>query len=729
MSSRSKAGWLLPGSHRPFFTKDCYIKHFMLPSLLTVFCQQGCVAGMRLALVIISLCSILQGTSMVTEESPENSFHDLGRMHVGAWHFDTPLLEFSGDVLTLDQADIAQTLSTNVVDVLQRLANVRFESYNGKASEAQIALRGFGENSGLRVLVVVDGQRMNRADLGGLEWQAIPIEDIATIDVIRGGQNTLYGNYALAGVVQITTRRGGRPRTKVSVQGGNDGYRQFTLDHAGSAKRWFWDAQAGATHDEGYREHSLTWNKNLAATVGRMFGADKQARWTCNAMVAEGYAQFPGPLLYMEFLADPRRSSNEGEEATHYRTSLFTTQWQSQHWWGEILVVGGFHDRRLDWTLDGIFARNHQWSATFSPRVRWGKERRFFIAGLDITQDRLDFDNFLDSKREITKSQAEISRLTTGPYLFAQWEGWKRLIFSAGVRYEEADGHYRNRAYVENQLQPVLETNRGPVPNPAYKNPPELDLARSYDRRLVPSGAAGELSLLWKVRQNWSVWAGYDRVYRYPALDETASYQGFALAEPVNANLAPETGHQADLGWKGVGENGTVSLTAYYLRLDGEIVYDNERNLNVNFADSRRYGLDGTLEYRQESWGCATHWSWVEASFVSGSYAGQRIPLVPAVHGVTSVWLRPLPWLEGTLYHTWSASRAQGNSLTSPIALREIEAFHRFDVVLSARTGPWNAFLRIDNLLDHSYAPLAYRGGFYPAPGRQWRIGVTFAFP
>lgn len=684
---------------------------------------------MRMALAIIFLFPIVQGTFGAWEASREDPFHELGPMRVQAWHFDTLALEFPGDVVSIDREAIEQTMSTSVADVLQRLANVRFESYNGKASEAQISLRGFGENSGLRVLVMVDGQRLNRADLGGLEWQTIPMEDIATIEVIRGGQNTLYGNFALAGVVQITTRRGGRPRTKLSAQGGNDGFSQFTVDHAGGAQRWFWDAHAGSLRDEGYREHSLTWNRSLGATVGRMFGAGKQARWTCNATFAEGYAQFPGPLLYEEFLAHPRQSTNQGQEATNYRTGLLTTQWQSQHPWGEIQVIGGFHDRHLDWALDGIDARNHQWSATFSPRIRWGKERQFLIAGLDVTRDRVDFDNYLNAKREIAKAQAELARLTAGPYLFGQWEGWKKLTLSAGARHEEADGNYRNRALVENQLEPTLETNRGPVPNPAYKNPPDLDLARSYDRRIVKSGLAGELSALWKGGEHWSLWAGYDRVYRYPVLDETASYQGFALAAPVNANLEPETGNQADLGWKGEWEDWTASVTAYSLRLDGEILYDSERNLNVNFADSRRWGLDGSLAYQQTAWGCSTRWSFVEATFISGGQAGESVPLVPAVHGVTSVWLRPLSWLEGTVHHTWSASRKQGNSLTAPTLLREIEAFHRVDLVLSARAGPWKAFLRMDNLLDHSHAPLAYRGGFYPAPGRQWRIGLDFTFP
>ncbi len=38
------------------------------------------------------------------------------------------------------------------------------------------------------------------------------------------------------------------------------------------------------------------------------------------------------------------------------------------------------------------------------------------------------------------------------------------------------------------------------------------------------------------------------------------------------------------------------------------------------------------------------------------------------------------------------------------------------------------AFLRVDNFLNRNYAPLAFRGAYYPAPGRQWRAGVEISF-
>ena len=51
-------------------------------------------------------------------------------------------------------------------------------------------LRGFGEASPANLLVMVDGRRINQADLSGVDWTLIPLERIERIEIIRGSRGS-----------------------------------------------------------------------------------------------------------------------------------------------------------------------------------------------------------------------------------------------------------------------------------------------------------------------------------------------------------------------------------------------------------------------------------------------------------------------------------------------------------------------------------------------------------
>lgn len=66
-----------------------------------------------------------------------------------------------------------------------------------------IMMRGFGDSN---VLALLDGQPMNLAYDGAINWNAIPVESVERIEVVRGGASSLYGGYAVGGVINIITK-------------------------------------------------------------------------------------------------------------------------------------------------------------------------------------------------------------------------------------------------------------------------------------------------------------------------------------------------------------------------------------------------------------------------------------------------------------------------------------------------------------------------------------------
>jgi iron complex outermembrane receptor protein len=128
-------------------------------------------------------------------------------------------------VQTLSREEIERTGLTSIGDILQELTgsgsalNTKFNSSgnfgfspNGDgvgAGSAQVDLRNLGPK---RVLVLVDGMRwVNESSASGVgaavDLNTIPLALVERIEVLEDGASSLYGSDAIAGVVNIITRR------------------------------------------------------------------------------------------------------------------------------------------------------------------------------------------------------------------------------------------------------------------------------------------------------------------------------------------------------------------------------------------------------------------------------------------------------------------------------------------------------------------------------------------
>jgi outer membrane receptor protein involved in Fe transport len=66
-----------------------------------------------------------------------------------------------------------------------------------------VGLRGIGST---RALVLVDGVPLNDAFGGWVNWSKVALPNIEQIEVVKGGGSSLWGTYAMGGVINILTR-------------------------------------------------------------------------------------------------------------------------------------------------------------------------------------------------------------------------------------------------------------------------------------------------------------------------------------------------------------------------------------------------------------------------------------------------------------------------------------------------------------------------------------------
>ncbi|MCD4811486.1 TonB-dependent receptor, partial [bacterium] len=76
-------------------------------------------------------------------------------------------------------------------------------------------------------LILLDGQPLNDAYTGGVEWGMLPVDNIERIEVIRGAASALYGGNAMGGVINIITKTPERFEASATAGYGTYGTRRY----------------------------------------------------------------------------------------------------------------------------------------------------------------------------------------------------------------------------------------------------------------------------------------------------------------------------------------------------------------------------------------------------------------------------------------------------------------------------------------------------------------------
>ncbi|MCU0930326.1 MAG: TonB-dependent receptor plug domain-containing protein [Serpentinimonas sp.] len=127
---------------------------------------------------------------------------------VTATRFAEPLATLPLGVSIITAEEIRVSGATTVNEAVMRLLGVpgRQDLYGG--GDYNLDLRGFGSTADSNQVVVLDGVRLNEADLGGTRLAGINIDTVERIEVLRGNGAVLYGEGATGGVIVITTKAG-----------------------------------------------------------------------------------------------------------------------------------------------------------------------------------------------------------------------------------------------------------------------------------------------------------------------------------------------------------------------------------------------------------------------------------------------------------------------------------------------------------------------------------------
>ena len=137
---------------------------------------------------------------------------------VTATRTEEEILTAPGHVTVLDAEEISRSGAKNLADLLTRQAGIKINDYGAEGAVKSISIRG---SASAQVLILVNGVRLNDSRQGGANLSQIPLENIEKIEIIRGGFSALYGADAVAGVINIITKKSADGRLKIKVENGS----------------------------------------------------------------------------------------------------------------------------------------------------------------------------------------------------------------------------------------------------------------------------------------------------------------------------------------------------------------------------------------------------------------------------------------------------------------------------------------------------------------------------
>lgn len=177
-----------------------------------------------------------------------------GDIVVTATRSARPIADVPESVSVVTAAEIARTPARTIDDVLRRLPSVDLPiagTDEQHPTDTIVSLRGL---SGIRALVLLDGVPLNDSFFGYVQWSEVPIDTIDRVEVVRGGGATLWGNYAMGGVINILSKPIDRTGLDVQASGGSRG--SYRVDGAATlaGDGYGIGLDGGIDHSDGYLE-------------------------------------------------------------------------------------------------------------------------------------------------------------------------------------------------------------------------------------------------------------------------------------------------------------------------------------------------------------------------------------------------------------------------------------------------------------------------------------------
>ena len=357
----------------------------------------------------------------------------------------TPKFTVASSISVIDSNEIANSNKNTILELLNNQYGVSITSQGGRGNLSQIYLRGASPGY---TLVQIDGIEMNMPNDPNnvFDFTDLSVDNIEKVEILRGPQSTLYGADALAGVINIISKKGnGKPRISFLTEGGSYSSYKGLMNLSGSYNNFNYsfslsrektdgfssaDVRFGNTEKDGSSRYNI--NSRLGLKVSDNFSVNLFTHFT---KAESKLDQFGG-----KFGDDPTYFYNleQGAYKLQSNLALLDNKWTQNF---SVSFIKNFRKYRFDPS-----SFNPATSRSFyngrKTKIEWQNNfnlnNNLLTFGIETENEQANSDYLWFNNNFSFSSvlpQKEIR--TTGIYAQDQITASNNIFVSAGIRYDE----------------------------------------------------------------------------------------------------------------------------------------------------------------------------------------------------------------------------------------------------------------------------------------------------
>jgi vitamin B12 transporter len=258
---------------------------------------------LRYACALALCASVVFNIVIVPTAWSADSADPLDEIVVVANRAPEPLSKVGNSVTVLDQQAIQDSQKVDVGSLLATTPGITFSRSGGPGNATSVNIRGADSD---HTVVLIDGVVLNDPSLvsGNFDFGNLLVGDISRIEILRGGQSTLYGSQAIGGVIDIITTE---PQpgfgADVQAEGGSLGTGLAKAGIGEKADNWSFrlgasyyatdsipalDKRLGGTIPDPFHDSVVSGRATYNFTPDVQF--DERAYWTESRVFYDGYS-------------------------------------------------------------------------------------------------------------------------------------------------------------------------------------------------------------------------------------------------------------------------------------------------------------------------------------------------------------------------------------------------------------------------------------------------------
>ena len=580
-------------------------------------------------------------------EDDSDKIYQLEETIVTAERMEHSLLESTAAVSVRTDAEMEYFPLKNLADALETLPGIAFLNRDGLGRDPLATLRGFyGGGEAEYLLVMIDGKPINELEKGLMNWNAIPLSSIKSIEFLRGGASSLYGDSAIGGIVKVVTSGTHKPLTQISVTGGN-----FGLIGAQARSSGVWNGReyvvfGSGERNTGFRKHSYRAAENL----GGSFTLLQTPTSSLSVSTTHHFQQFdePGPLTGTE-LDISRSQSTPFYKFDHTADRTHRASIAGNHnLHGRVNFSGSVSGEIRE--ADAV--RTLQLSPEFADTKNRLLKASRLTSSLELTFDQLGlpFDNRLSLGID-----GGLHSLSSEYYQFllggmADYSSIDSV--TRGNLDEQGDSTRHSAAgFLQYELLPIqrlrviLGVRADVVRDQFTPKPPSEGERQSTTHSELSPKAGANFRYLNTERHIGNLYANVSRSFKTPTLDQLYDQRSIIFQIPPNppfkvllssGDLNPQFGTSVEVGSYHraiLSPNllyGEFSLAAYTMDMKDELDFDLQQLKYVNIGRSRHQGIETGLKITIKSnLNFFLNYTHQSAKSRIGEYAGKFLKAIP----------------------------------------------------------------------------------------------------